>query len=59
LSRGAVTLVLLAAALIVLGSAIAGLVAGQREFELHGEEGHSSMGVSSEMNDTSPPGVTP
>lgn len=58
LSRGAVTIVLLLAALIVLGSAIAGLVAGQREFEPHGEGEHSSIGVVSESIATSPPGVS-
>ncbi len=57
LSRGAVTIVLLLAALIVLGSAIGGLVAGQREFKILGEGGHSSMGVSSQVIDSSSPGV--
>lgn len=45
LSRSLLTLLVVLTALVVLGSAIAGLVAGQREFELLGEGGHSSLGA--------------
>lgn len=55
ISRGALALVIIAAVVIVLGSAIAGLVVGQREFPPHHESGesHSSIGVAAD-----PPAVT-
>lgn len=57
MSRSAVTVVALVVAIIVLGSAIAGLVAGQREFKFLGEVTETSIGLSSQVNDTSSPGV--
>lgn len=45
LSRSLLTLLVVLTALVVLGSAIAGLVAGQREFELLGQGVQSSPGA--------------